>query len=210
MAAWSDFYPDVLLELPQIPLVLADHWLRNTAIEFCQRTRAHVVDLNPIDAVADQIDYAIVAPANLALVVVSAVVFDGEPLAPASPRALARKFGDWKTRRGTPQHYTSQALGTLLIVPGPAASAAGAIEIEAVVKPADDAATIDDDLFQRYRLDLAAGMKGKLMAMSERPWTNAKMAAVYLAQFEAAVNAATAAAAAGNVSAQPRFSGDFC
>lgn len=209
MKAWSAFYPDVLPELPGAPLLLVDHWLRNAAIEFCERSKAHVVDLVAMNAVANQMAYTLVPLAETEIVEIKAAWFSGNKLAPKGHTFLEDKYGDWTAAVGTPEYITQQASDVALLVPAPAASASGSIKIKAVARPAIAATGIHDWLFQQYRQALVAGCKAKMMAMDKVSWSSPDRVEYYLGQFEAAIDKATSAANSGFGKERPRYSGAF-
>lgn len=218
MKAWSQFYPDVLPELPGAPLPLVDHWLRNAAIEFCERSKALVQTLTAIDAVASQMAYVLPMPADggiapvtlYELVQIVSVRFNGAKLTPKAPLFLETKYDDWEAEVGEPEHYTQADTGSVLLVPAPADAVVGAIEVRAALKPAADATGVADWLYSQYRLALCAGAKAKLMAMEDKPWSRPDRVALNLAAFEEAISNATSAASDGHVRSRPRFSGSFC
>lgn len=209
MKLWSAFYPDVLPELPGAPLPVVDHYLRNATIEFCERTRAYVVDLALIDAVAEQMSYPLVMPADTELVDVVSAKYLGESITPKSPGYLDDKYGDWTVETGTPEHYTHQATDAILLVPAPADAATDALKIKASIRPALSATGVDDWFFNLYRLSLAAGCKAKMMAMKDVTWADPERVALNLGAFESAIVKATGAVANGFTRARPRFSGGF-
>lgn len=210
MKAWSLFYPDTLPDLPGAPLPVVDHWLRNAAIEFCERSKVLVVDLTAMSAVADQMSYAITLASNTELVELISVKFSGEVVTPKSPAYLEAKYGDWQAETGTPEHYTQQDTANVLLVPAPAAAETGAIKLKVATKPGTAATGVEDWFFSQYRLAIVAGAKGKLMLMDGKPWSNPDRAAFNLALFEGAISTATGRTADGHVRARPRFSGSFC
>lgn len=207
---WAAFYPDLLPELPGAPLPLVDHWLRNTAIEFCERTKAHVVTLDLLNAVAEQMEYTPTYPTETGLVEIRAVWFSGDKLKEKSPADLERDYGDWKAETGQPAAYTQERLDRLLLVPAPSAAATSAIKISAALKPSEAATGITDWLGVKYRQTLVAGVKAKMMAMADEPWTKPDRVQLYASQYESDIMDATAAARAGFTQARPRFSGSFC
>lgn len=209
MKAWSAFYPDLLPEVPEAPLPLVDQWLRNAAIEFCERSKALVVDLTLTDAVANQMSYLLVLAADTDLVEIITVWFSGKRITPKSPRFLEETYDDWQAETGTPLYYTQQNTGAILLVPAPSAAATGAIKIKAAVKPGLAATGIEDWIFSQSRQGLAAGAKAKLFAMNGVPWASPERIAINQAMFEATINKATGAAADGLVRSRPRFSGKF-
>lgn len=210
MKAWSQFYPDVLPELPEAPQPLVDHWLRHTAIEFCERSKAHVVTLTPVDAVALRMDYAISLAADTELVEVVSARFKGKKLTPAAPRFLDAKYDDWQGATGSPEYFTQADTENVLLVPAPTDAATGALVLRAAIKPEAAATGIDNWLFSQYRLALCAGLKAKLMAMEDKPWTRPNLVAFYQDIFESAIGKATTAASDGHVRSRPRFSGSLC
>jgi hypothetical protein len=210
MKAWSAFYPDLLTEIPSAPLPIVDQWLLNTAIEFCERSKAWVVDLALLDAVANQMSYALGLPADTELVEIITVWFSGQKITPESPRFLEQTFDDWLVETGKPQYYTQQNSGAIMLVPAPADATVGAIKIKAAVKPGPAATGIEDWIYSQWRQGLAAGAKAKLFAMNEVPWASPDHVAINLSLFEATIDQATDKAASGLVRSRPRFSGKFC
>lgn len=209
MKAWSAFYPDVAPELPGAPYPMVDHWLRNAASEFFDRSKAYVVDLASVDAVANQMAYTIPLAANTELVEVITAWFSGDKLTPKGRQFLEREYVDWMAEVGTPEYYTQQDTMSLLLVPAPSAAETGSIKIKAAIKPGIAATGVDDWLFSQYRLAIAAGAKAKMMAMPNVGWANPERAALNEAKFEDAISTAITKANSGYVRARPRFSGSF-
>lgn len=217
MKAWSLFYPDVLPELPGAPLPLVDHWLRNAAIEFCERSKALVQTLAPVNSVASQMAYGLPMPTSgspavalYELVQIVSVRFNGEKLTPKAPLFLETKYDDWESEVGDPEHYTQADTENVLLVPAPADAAVGAIEVRAALKPTHDATGVSDWLYSQYRQALCAGAKAKLMAMENQPWARPDLVSLNQGMFEEAISKATTAASDGHVRSRPRFSGSFC
>jgi hypothetical protein len=207
---WSAFYPDCLPELPGAPQPLVDHTLRNVAIDFCTRSKAHRADLAVIDADASVGTYALTLPAGTDLVEIIAARFDGYSLDPKAPEFLERQYDDWQTEVGTPTYHTRQSSDSILIVPAPSADATGAIKVKVALCPSATATGLDDWLFAKFRRVIAAGAKSMLMVQTGRPWANEKLSMTYGAQYESALADATVAANKGLVQSRPRFSGSFC
>ena len=130
---WSAFYPDCLPELPGAPQPLVDHTLRNVAIDFCTRSKAHRADLAVIDADASVGTYALTLPAGTDLVEIIAARFDGYSLDPKAPEFLERQYDDWQTEVGTPTYHTRQSATLTLIAPVASADGAGTIRIESLL-----------------------------------------------------------------------------
>lgn len=211
MKAWSAFYPDVLPELPGAPDIVVDHWLRNAAIEFCERSRILIEDLDPESAVVGQGEYDLVPDVGRDIVEVIDVSYNGVALRPRSVDYLENTYGgDWGARLGVPDCYTQLTADKLLLVPAPSAALTDAIKIKVALKPSATATGIDDWLFIKYRFGIAAGAKAKLMSMAGNvPWKSPDHVPWYQAQFDAAIADAIDRAKKGLVRAMPRFSGGF-
>ncbi len=210
MKAWSLFYPDVLPDLPQAPLPMVDHYLRNAAIEFCERSKCNVVRLTDLDSVADQMTYALTLAANTELVEIKSVRYLGEKLDPAAPVFLEGKFDDWESEIGTPEYYTQADSLNVMLVPAPDGANVAGIRIRAATKPGSAATGVEDWLFSEYRLAICAGAKAKMMAELNKPWSNPDLVALNQGIFDGAIDAATGRATDGMVKSRPRYSGSFC
>ncbi len=209
MKAWSAFYPDLLPELPGAPLPMVDHWLRNAAIEFCERSKAYVVDLVAMNAVASQMSYTLVPLNDTEIVELKTILFSGKKLDPKGHSFLENQYPDWTAEVGTPEYHKQQASDVVMLVPAPSAAATDAIKIKAVARPAMASAGVADWLFQSFRQALVAGCKAKMMAMVEKPWSNQDRVEYYLGAFEASIDKAMSAANSGFGNERPRYSGGF-
>lgn len=173
MASLSAWYDDVLPQVHSCPQALADWAILHAAIEFCERSLAHVADLTPIDAVAGTADYALTEPANQKIVKILAVEYDGETIDPISPRDVARRYGaNWQDEQAEPEKFLSQYGTTLKLVPKPAASVTGAIVVTVALRPAFAATVVDDLVATPFRRQIGMGARKNLWLMSKKPWTD--------------------------------------
>lgn len=210
MKAWTAFYPDALPELPEVPLPVLDHHLRNACIEFFTKSKAYVVDLSAIDTVASQMAYALALPQDTAIVEIRTVKLSGNPLTLKGHSFLSQKFGDWEAEIGTPEYYTQQSLDEVMLVPAPDTSGTGALKVKAALKPSASAPGVADWIFERWRVAMAAGAKAALMAEANKPWSNPERVALYQGVFDSALDDASSAANSGFGMERPRYSGRFC
>lgn len=209
MKAWSLFYPEVLPELPKVPVPLVDYWLRTAAIEFCERSKCHLVGLASLDSVANQGSYVIALAADTDLVELAAVRYQGETLDPVSPTFLETSYDDWESEVGCPEFYTQPDPSTVTLVPAPDASVAAAIRLRAAIKPGTAATGVDDWLFTKYHTQIAAGAKSKLMAMVSKPWSNPDEAPKQQTIFADGIDEAVVVSQRGFVRSRPRVTARF-
>lgn len=189
MANWEAWYDEVLPDVPGCPQNVAKNAIRNAAIEFCERTYVYVVDHPAIDVVADVGAYAWSPAADLKVVRPDSVWFQGSPLDPVTRSDLSDMYTDWTAAKGTPRYFVQERVDQLILVPKPVATVTGAVTAKVSVAPSRASTSIPDFLWERYLEDIAAGAKGRLMAMAGKPYTNPQMAAVQAQAFDDAVGA---------------------
>jgi hypothetical protein len=192
--------------------VLAEHELRRAAQVLMRRTRAWQVDVPAVAVVAGQATVS-VAPtsAELELVRVEAVWFDGKPLEPTTAEVLDALYADdWRAHTGTPSKYIQMVPGEIRLYPVPVADAVTGLSVRLSVAPSETAAGLPDDIALRFRDDVQVGAKARLMLYPGRPWTNPELAAVYGQAFDSLVGTATAAAARSYAQARIPSSVKWC
>jgi hypothetical protein len=170
--ALSAWYDDVLPQVSECPVALADWAIRKAAIEFCDRSHAHIVDLTAINSVVGTADYALTAPAGSEIVKVIAVLYDGDEIKPISPRDVARSYGDdWADLQEEPERFLSQYGTSLKLIPKPATAVTAGIVPTVVLRPTAAATTIAEVIGTLYKEEIAKGARKTLWLMPKKPWT---------------------------------------
>ena len=202
LAAWSTFYPDVLVHVRGCPLPLVDHHLRAAAIDLCQRSRRLKVEMSAFNTVADTPTYALVPGDGMETVVILDVSIDGKPIDPAT-RAELSAIVDWDTETGEPSKYLMDGDDeTVRLWKMP--DAVYSVAIALAVKPSEAATGIEQWFANRYRRTIARGALAELLAIPKSPWTDMEMAGLRANQFEAGVRAAEGQALKDGTSAPLR------
>lgn len=200
MATWSQFYDDVLPEVPGCPTPLAEKEIKNACLDFMIRTeiqRKTVVNLDhPGGASALDLGHTDIVASTDQVVAVLGVWVNDKPLEVKSVDEIEVDFPDWMTVTGEPV-YAVQEGSALWLVPSPAAVLTNAIKLRVSYAPNETAAAIPDVVFHLYREDIACGAKARLFAKPKKPWTDPSMAAEYMRAYTRAVDAATVKAARG-------------
>lgn len=183
MKAWSLFYPYVLPEVIGAPNPLVDQALRLAAREFCQRGTAWVEfqdELQPLES-TNRFEFEV--PLGAELVKVVSAVVGTTPLDVFSNGDLP---ADWTDPRSTALRNKLVHLegNEFLVFPLPTAP----LRLQLAFKPSLSAASVGDEVFDKWGEDVAAGAKARLMAMRGMPFTDLTSAAINKAQFEAAIN----------------------
>lgn len=157
----------------------------HAGIEFCKRSKIMQETID-VTTVIDQQAYDLteIMLANTEPDEVIAVRRDAiSNLDPTSKEDVLWDGSDNKS--GSPTHYYLEGNNLrLLLTPD-------AVETFSVVvkaRPSEAATTLPDELYARYRTEIAAGAKARLMMMTMQEWTNLESAAINRVLFDSAIN----------------------
>lgn len=182
----SEARPYVLPHVPGCPVPIADSAILRAAIRFCAETGVWRYDLAPVAAEADTVQYAFAPPTGAKVERVLAAWLNGEPLAVKNATDMLGAT-DWKTRTGTPTtlvvlsdtHFRLYPLG------------AGDVDLQATLKPARSATTIDDAVFEAHADAIADGALEILFTYPGKPWSSPDLALYHKGEFDKAIDDAT-------------------
>jgi hypothetical protein len=211
MKAWSNWFNDLLPQLPGCPDPQIEHELLRACQDFFTRSRAWQVIQAPVAIAADQTSLAIApADAEQELVRIEGAWLDGMRLNIFGVGDMDSAFpDDWQTHTGAISTLVQITPGTVLLYPIPVSASATGLKLRMSVKPSDTATGIPDDQYVKYRDPLASGARSRLMLQAEKKWSNPGLGALNASVFDAAINSASIAAArsfsTGRISARPKF-----
>jgi hypothetical protein len=183
--AWTGFYDHILPELNGITPAQVDHMLRQVCIDFFEQTGIYSVELDTIDVVAGTATYDLDSPVSqMEPYQVKAAWYDDQPLDIAPLDVLVQANPYWGENTSTkPWAYTQRQTDQIVLYPNPSESLDDGLRVEATLRPTDDATGIVSWVASRYVRVLAAGVKGRLMAQPDRPWTRPEFAGVNLSEY---------------------------
>lgn len=200
MATWSQFYDDVLPEVPGCPQPLAEKEIKNACLDFMYRTeiqRKTVANLDhPGGASPLDLTHVDIVAATDQVVAVLGVWVDDERLTVKSVEEIEVDFPDWMTVTGTPK-YAVQEGTALWLVPSPSAVQTNTIKLRVSYAPNQTAAAIPDMVYHAYREEIALGAKARLLIKPKKPWTDMSLGAEYLRAYTRAVESASIKAERG-------------
>jgi hypothetical protein len=211
MKAWSNWFIDLLPQLPGCPDPQIEHELLRASQEFFARSRAWQVIQAPVAISANQTSLDITpSDAGQELIRVEGAWLDGTRLKVYGVGDMDHAFtDDWQTHTGSTSTLVQITPGTVLLYPVPVAASATGLKLRLSVKPSESATGIPDDQFVKYRDPLAAGARARLMLQSGKKWSNPNLGSLNAAVFDAAINSAGIAAArsfsTGRIAARPKF-----
>lgn len=206
MKNYDVFYPEVLTELPSCPPALALQAIRNTVIEFCEKSLIHQVTLDPLTLVPNQCDYDLEAPSSHQRVQkIMRVWFKGQeidPVAPddvVTPDIYAANIPGYTVEKGPSKAYTQKEFGTVSFLPIPDQRYVNAITMRVALVPTRDSTQFEDSLYEQWGEFIACGAKARLMLNPGKPYTNTEAAVVNQGRYMTALNDARQRAIRGNV-----------
>lgn len=190
---WSDFYPYVLSECDRVMLDVADLYIRQAAIEFCEETGVYVADHDPITLIKGINEYDLDAPeAETDIVLVKKAWVGDAAIDYVSQDTLNQRPVYWPSESAPrPTAFTQQTQTSLIVFPKPSEAMVNGLKLKVVLRPSLTATGIVDWMGKKYVQEISAGAKAMLMDMVNKPWTSHDGAAKYRAQFEAAKTRAT-------------------
>lgn len=184
MAALADFARYVRPEVPGCPEIQILDAILHAGIDFCKRTfisRDTVTVSTVIGTARYDLTAGLAANTEPARVLnVSRSEFDDLD---ASSEADFLNFG--LEQSGTPAYYYLDGRELVL---GYTPEAVEDLTVTVKTYPGEAATTLPDELYQRYRMEIAAGAKSLLMAMDKQAWSNLQQAAIYAGMLNAAVD----------------------
>ena len=181
MASIETLHPMIAPEVMGCPSIVIDNAVLRAAVEFCEKSTAWRVLLDPIPLVDGTAEYALPLPADSRLVVIreKEVKLGGHALMPVSDPAILSQ-----TRTGVPSHYYQRTHGAVVLYPTPASADGLALTIFAVLAPKLSATTLPDILTDRYYEAISEGAKGILKRMPNQPWSDPARAADHYRLFQ--------------------------
>lgn len=205
MKQLEDFFPDVLTEVPGCGPDLAKQAIRNTLIEFCEKTMIYQVTLDPITLLKGVAEYDIDPPEGYRVHRIMKVWLRGSELSPiapdmaSSPEAYSDFIGGYSRSEAQPTGYLQRDSGTVTFLPIPDQRYANAVTMRVALAPLRSSQAVEDFLFEQWGEVIAFGAKARLMLNPGKPFTNVEAATVQQARYISGRNDALQRALRGNV-----------
>ena len=180
---WTDWFDEILPEMPGCPQDYAKHHIKQSAIEFCSLTKAWRVDQEPISSSVGVHTYEFEIPDKTDITQILQLWYDGTQITPKSADELGKIYKNWNIEAGTPIYYLQETPDTFRLVPIPDTAKASAITAKLAIQPSRDATGLDAAIFQNWFHEIAAGAKARLYASPKKPYTDLKLADYYRQMF---------------------------
>lgn len=205
MAALADFARYVRPEVPGCPEIQILDAILRAGINFCKDTKL-LRETVEITTVAGTAAYDLTAELSTGVEpdeILSVSRGEYDDLEPSSEVEFQDNGYE---ASGTPRYFYLDGLNLVL---GNKPDAVETLDVEVKCIPSRDATTLPDELFRRYRDEIAAGAKSLLMMMDKQAWTNLQQAAIYKSMFDGAVDSENLRYAKGGGSKPLRVDAHF-
>lgn len=179
MTPWNAFFDLLAPDVPGCPQASQVIALRQSAIEFCEQSLAWKYDHPDIAVTVGVAKYMFDAPGGAVVHAVTYAEFNGNQI---ETRVMQRDINAWDLRHktGTPEYVLGGPISVTLV---PTPDVAGTLKLTVVLKPAQNADGIDENIFAEDREAIVHGALGKLMLSPKKPYTDATLANYHIHQF---------------------------
>jgi hypothetical protein len=199
--ALAEFLPELRMIANGVPSDIAEAYVRNAAIEFCERSAVVKREVF-VDLQCDVQEYLLEPPDSDSMRTVSIdFICDARgqrhylrPNQPCQLNCPCLCAGAWE---GGPLQQTGtaplqiawlslwfQQPNSLFVRSPVRADTQGALRVSLNVAPKRDACDLDRVLFDRYLMTLVAGAAGYLLMQPKQDWSNPQLAAKYERDFK--------------------------
>tara|TARA_S200000501_G_scaffold85564_1_gene78236 strand:+ start:1769 stop:2452 length:684 start_codon:yes stop_codon:yes gene_type:complete len=186
---YETLLPDILPMVIGCPDSLIESTIRASAIDFCERTGAYQLELDPITTVANVYEYDLEAPTGTTVHKIMWVTFNGTSLEPVTSELLEQRKPKWRDSNyyGEPEYYVQQSGTSMWLAPVPNVTTASSVIVRAQLKPTHTSTACDEQIMNEYRDAIVNGALFRLLRMPGRDWSDLQGAGIYSGLFAEAV-----------------------
>lgn len=201
----DEFLPNIRPFAPGVPDLVAYEYIRQAAIEFCEKTRLWRYD--DVFTLSAENPEAVIAPSGAVIHEIERIDFNDQQLTKATPAQLDEWLPLWRagTLDGNPQYFTQTEPNTVALVP----LGDGELKVWVWLKPAQDAEEVPDFMVDQYRQIIADGALTRILMIPGQSFTNAEMAMAFSAAFQEKLGKLFTKGITGQQRARPRAKGSF-
>ena len=150
MKNWSAFLKDVRPFVPGVSEPMVEHAVHRATQDFCQRTRAWTVQMDPIMTTLGVVLYDMELPSNTELVRLESAMLDAKPVSL------------WRSGDRSGAAFVSSPDGRQVLF-NQAPATGQSLALTAAVRPSESATGADDVIFSLYVEVIARGAVARLI-----------------------------------------------
>lgn len=202
---YEQFLDHVMPHVPGCTPDMAVQAIRNTAIEFCERTLILQRDHEPVTVTANVQDYDFAPPRNYLVHKVMKAWFKNRELVPLTPDQVSDPFAYRSSIAGENANKTEpywlyqKDERTFSVLPWPVETVNEAVTMRVALKPTRASTTIEDVIYEDWLEAIAAGALVRLQMSPAKPYTLPNAAALNQQIYMTKTNEARQKAIRGHV-----------
>jgi len=187
--AYESLLPEILPVVAGCTDTLVEGTIRAAAIEFCERTGAYQVEIDPLTTVSGIYEYDLEPPTGTVVHKIVSAVFKGDDLEPVSSTVLEQRLPNWRNAAhfSAPQYYIQQSASLFWLVPVPNELSVNSTILRVQLKPTQSSTTCDEKIMDEYRDTIVNGALFRLLRMPGKDWSDLQGAQLYSNLFESVV-----------------------
>ena len=162
--SYEVFLPDVMQYCPDVADFVALNAIKQSCIEFCERTRFLQTDLDPITGIAGVSNYEIGVDNGTKFVDIVEAWYNDVLLIPKSVEEITRIYrrSDWRDLQGGPVYLTREIPTEVILVPAPEETLARALNMRVAVAPTRASTTVDSSIYEEYYEIICFGARARI------------------------------------------------
>ena len=185
--------------MPQVPGATPDMALlevKNTIIDFCEKSFILQETLDPVTSIDGIADYDLEPPNNRRVTKILKAWYKGRELVPVSfdeintPTAYNANAPGAPIRREDPRNIFQKGPDVFSVYPIPNETLANAMTLVVALKPTRGTDTIDDVIYEDYAEIIGHGTIARMAISSTKPYYDPKLAMAREALYRAGLNVA--------------------
>lgn len=203
--AYTAFLDYVLPHVPGCTNEIALLAIRNTCIDFCEKSMILERDHDPVTIVAGIIDYDLGPPTGYRVVQVKKAWYKTTELTTPSPDEVGRPeiynklFKGADVSRSDPNRIIQKDETTFTVYPIPLETVPNSLTMRVALKPTRASSNIEDVIFEDYAEIIGYGALARLQLSPNKPYTNPQGAVAHLGLYQSGLNTARQRATRGHM-----------
>ena len=188
---YEQFYELVAPSVQGCPQSMVIMAIKNSCIEFCEKSHIWKQEGIVNDVIANQPRYGFVPPRDAKVVTPYRIAINGRELVPTDLKVLEETQPGWRNIiSSVPHTYFLDTDDTVRLIGSPTELIPDALEAGVVLKPTRESRGCPSFLYQDWAETIAAGALSKLMAMKGKIWAQEALVGFYDRQFRAGISRA--------------------
>ena len=190
---YSAFLPDVLPYVRDCPECVAINAIRNTCIEFCEKSTWWRTSMEPIPLVAGQSEYDLDVCVGAAIAAIMSAHLGQQPLQFGTEEKLIEVIGpDWRTREGPVRYVAHDGdFSIIRVAHVPNYTPEEPLTLHVALRPIKSSVRVPKELYERWSEIIGFGARARLHDTPGQPYSNEKAAREYRKWFESGYGQAT-------------------